>query len=373
MRIGMVGLKGIPFPGGIENFTEEVGWRLAARGHDVSVYVRPYVEVGDTYRGMRIRRLPSVNTKHLDALTHTFLASLHVLGSDLDVVHYHALGPSVFSWMPRVRGLKTIVQVHGLDWQRAKWSAVASACIKAAEFSAMHFPHRTMVISEALKSYFEAKYRHRVDYVPTGVNEYAYREPREITKWGLDKENYILFLARLVPEKGCHYLIQAYEALAPDKKLVIAGPCGSEPSYCEELTRHAGPNVIFTGAVAGAVMEELFANAYTFVVPSEIEGLSHALLQGLSSGRCVLASDIAPNIEALGGCGLTFRSGDVGDLRDQLQFLLDHPEFVEGCSSPAHARVHEHYAWDTVVDRLETVYADCCGMPVADLTSPVVQ
>ena len=225
MRIAMVGLKGIPFPAGIENFTEQVAAHLVRRGHQVTVYVRPYVLVGDEYRGVRIRHLPSINTKHLDALSHTLLATVDVLGADYDIVHYHALGPAVFSLLPRLRGVPTVAQVHGLDWQRAKWSAVASCCLRAAEYTAVHFPHRTLTISATLQRYLEGKYGRPVDYVPNGVDPCEYREPREIRRWGLGREDYVLFLARLVPEKGAHYLIEAYTRLASTrgKRLVIAG------------------------------------------------------------------------------------------------------------------------------------------------------
>lgn len=373
MRIGMLGLKGIPYPAGIENFTEQVGWRLAARGHDVTVYVRPYVDVGEQFRGVRIRRVPSLQTKHLDALSHTFLASLDLLFADLDIVHYHALGPSVFSLVPRMRGLKTVVQVHGLDWQRAKWSFAASRCLKAAELSAVYFPHRRIAISQSLKRYLEAKYDRPVDYVPTGVETYDYRAPRAIRTWGLEKDSYILFLSRIVPEKGCHYLIEAFEGLRTGgKRLVVAGPCSGEDAYCAGLRRPENPDIIFTGAANDEVLRELFSNAYVYVVPSEVEGLSHALLQGLSHGRCVLASDIEANLEALGECGVTFRSGDVSDLRQKLQLLLDDPEFVRSCAPAAQARVRQHYSWDSVVDRLEAIYAECCGAPAPTVTSPAV-
>jgi glycosyltransferase involved in cell wall biosynthesis len=361
MRIGMIGTKGIPFPAGIENFTEQVGSRLAERGHDVTVYVRPYVDVGDVYRGVRIRHLPSINTKHLDALSHTFLASLDVLFASLDVVHYHALGPSVFSLLPRLRGLKTIAHVHGLDWQRAKWSTFASRCLRTAEYAAMYFPHRTIAISKTLKTYLETKYKRPVDYVPTGVEMHEYREPREIARWGLKKERYILFLSRLVPEKGCHHLLDAYEGLATDKQLVIAGSAAHADAYIASLQGRRGSKVIFTGNVTGRTLEELFSNAYVYVLPSEVEGLAHSLLQALSCGRCVLASDIGPNKEALGDCGLTFRSRDSSDLRRKLQYLLDNPAFVADRAAMAQARVRQHYSWETVVDSLERIYESCLG------------
>jgi glycosyltransferase involved in cell wall biosynthesis len=372
MRIGMLGLKGIPYPAGIENFTEEVGWRLAARGHQVTVYVRPYVDVRSEYRGVRIRHLPSLPSKHLDALSHTFLASLDVLFADLDVVHYHALGPSVFSFLPRLRGMKTVAQVHGLDWQRAKWSAFASRCLRAAELSAIYFPHRTIAISATLKRYLETKYGRPVDYVPTGVASYDGRAAQQIRQWGLEKDNYILFLSRLVPEKGCHYLIQAYERLATDKRLVIAGPKAGEDAYHASLQRPSNSKIIFTGAATGDLLTELFSNAYLYVVPSEVEGLSHALLQGLSHGRCVLASDIEANVEALGGCGVTFRSGDASDLGAKLQRLLDDPAWLQQCAANGRAHVRQHYSWDVVVDRLEAIYAECCGAPSANLASAAV-
>jgi glycosyltransferase involved in cell wall biosynthesis len=359
MKIAMVGLKGVPFPAGIENFTEQVGARLAERGHEVTVYVRPYVDVGDSYRGMRIKRLASVNTKHLDAASHTFLATLAIAFSDADIAHYHALGPSVLSGIPRLRRIRTIAHVHGLDWQRAKWSGFAKTCLRGGEYAAAHFPNRTIAISRALKQYFETRYGRYVDYVPTGVERYPYREPREIRKWGLDKEDYVLFLSRLVPEKGCHYLLEAFSGIQTDKKLVIAGPASHSKEYAQRLERAGGDNIIFTGVVGGRLLEELFANAYLFVLPSEIEGLPHALLQALSFGRCVLASDIEANVEAMGDCGLTFASRSVGDLRKKLRYLIENPEAVVERATGARMHVESNYSWDAIVDQLEDVYRRC--------------
>ena len=188
---------------------------------------------------------------------------------------------------------RPIVHVHGLDWQRGKWSRLASQCIHAAEYSAVYFPNRTIAISAALKRYFEAKYQRPIDYVPTGVEAYEDVAPQEIRNWGLERDSYVLFLSRLVPEKGCHYLIEAYERLAPTKRLVIAGPStGAEARTVRRCGRPANPNIVFTGSVSGRLLHELFSNAYAYVLPSEVEGLPHALLQALSHGRCVLASDI---------------------------------------------------------------------------------
>lgn len=363
MKIAMLGLKGIPYPAGIENFTEQVGWRLTAKGHDVTVYVRPYVEVGTTYRGIRIKRFPSINTKHLDAGSHTLLAAIDTMFSNVDIAHFHALGPSVFALLTRMRGIKTIAHVHGLDWQREKWGRAAQLCLRGSEYAATYFPHRTVVVSRALQQYFARMYHKHVDYVPSGVEAYQYRTPREIKKWGLDKDNYILFLARLVPEKGCHYLLQAYEAIDTPMKLVIAGDASHSESYVAALKRTTNAHIIFTGYVQGMALEELFSNAYFYVLPSELEGLPHALLQALSFGKCVLASDIPPNVEALGDCGLTFRNKDVRDLKSKMLFLLHHPDFVQAQKEQSQTRVRQHYVWDEVVNRLECIYSECLQAP----------
>ena len=359
LKIAFVGLKGIPFPAGIENFTEEVGARLAARGHQVTVYVRPYVEVGDTYKGMRIVHLPSINTKHLDAITHTFFATLHVLGGDADIVHFHALGPSVFAWLPRLFGRVTFSQVHGLDWERRKWGWFARTCLRAAEYAALYFPNRTMAISRNLVAYFASQYGREVDYVPTGVMPGLTQEAHLIRELGLVPGGYVLFLGRLVPEKGCHHLVQAYAGLDTTRQLVIAGPASHSEDYAEQLRRAAGPNVIFTGAVTGRLLEELYSHAYLYVLPSDVEGLPHSLLHALSFGKCVLASDIEANREAMGECGTTFRRGDVAHLRERLAELLADPAQVETLATSGRARVHREYTWEAVVDRMEACYRQC--------------
>lgn len=355
----MLGLKGIPYPEGIENFTEQVGWRLVERGHQITIYVRPYVQVGKNYRGMHMKRLPSVNSKHLDALTHTIFSAINAACADFDIVHFHALGPSVFSFLPRITGIKTVVHVHGLDWKREKWGRGAKMCLRCAEYSAAYFPNRTVVISRALKQYFKQKFNLSVDYVPTGVERYRRRDPKEIKKWGLEKGNYILFLNRLVPEKGCHYLIKAFEEIQTSKKLVIAGDSSHSDDYAASLRRHSSPNIIFTGYVQGTVLEEIFSNALFYVLPSELEGLPHSLLQALSFGKCVLASDIEANMEALGGCGLTFKNKDCASLKEKLQFLLKNPDFIQTQSVKAKTRVRQNYDWNGVVDKLEKIYFEC--------------
>ena len=213
-----------------------------------------------------------------------------------------------------------------------------------------------MSISESLQERLSKQYGRRVDYVPTGVDAYEPQPVNEIAKWGLDQGNYILFLGRLVPEKGCHYLIEAYRKLNTDKKLVIAGSASHSDDYVESLQNMAGEEVLFTGTVVVDTLRELFSNAYVYVLPSDIEGLPHSLLQAMSFGTCVVASDIQANLEAMKGCGLAFRQGDVADLREKLEYVLENVGFVHAQSEPSRRVVRDHYSWDAVVERLEEIY-----------------
>ena len=194
MRIAMIGQKGLPATyGGIEKHVEEIAVRLVQRGHEATVYCREdYTTDRAPYHGVHRLLRPSINTKHLGTATHVLASTLDAIFRGYDVVHYHALGPSLFSWLPRLGGKRTVVTVHGLDWQRAKWGRFARGCLRASEFASARFPDRTITISKGLRAYFETKYRRPIEYVPTGVESSQFREPQEIKKWGLDAGSYLL-------------------------------------------------------------------------------------------------------------------------------------------------------------------------------------
>ncbi len=358
MKIAMLGLKGIPYPQGIENFTEEIGWRLVRRGHQVIVYARGYVDVGEEYRGMRIVKLPSFRSKYLEALSHTFLSALDVLGRDVDIVQFNALGPITLAWIPKLRRIRTIGYVHGLDWKRAKWGWLSREYLRWGELASILLPDRTIVISRILKEYFEKKYQKRVYYIPTGVNSYSSRSLDKIRKFGLVKDNYLLFLGRLVPEKGCHYLIQAFNAIKTKMKLVIAGGQSHSDRYVSSLKKMAGENVIFVGYVKDEVLEELYGNCYLYVHPSDVEGLAHSLLQAMSFGCCIVCSDIPENTTIVSDYAYTFKRGDSENLGEVLEELIEHPAKVRTRKGVAIDYVRREFSWDSIVDRLEELYRD---------------
>lgn len=358
MKIAMLGQKGIPATyGGIERHVEELASRLVERGHDVTVYCRPYyTKVQGEYRGIKLAVLPSIRSKHFDTASHCAVAIPHIFAQDYDIVHFHALGPSMFSSLPRLKGMKTVVTVHGLDWQREKWGAFATWVLRRCEYTAVHFPNRTIVVSKALREYFQDTRDVTVTYIPNGTVLPSVRPAEKIREMGIEPGGYILFVGRLVPEKGCHYLIDAYKKLDTDAELVIAGGTSFSSEYVDRLHAMGNDRTRFLGYIYGDVLDELYSNARVFVLPSDIEGLPIALLEAMSFGNCCLTSDISENLEVIGDCGATFRQGDVEDLAQSLAELLVHPERCEAIGERARRHVLETYDWDGVTLHTEAIY-----------------
>ena len=368
LRIYMIGQKGIPATyGGIERHVEEIGARLVQRGHDVTIYCRHhYSRIKGPYRGMRILRRPSVNTKHLDTLTHTLVCTLDVMFRRANIVHYHALGPSPFALLPRIRGVETVVTVHGLDWEREKWGPLASYILERCEYPAIHFPNATIAVSRTLQDYFGEKYQIRPRFIPNGTPEAVLRPPSRIREWGLAEGNYILFVGRLTPEKGCHFLMEAYSRINTDLKLVVAGGTSFTDDYVETLKAFESDKILMTGYVYGETLAELWTNCRFVVLPSTMEGLSIALLEAVSYGKCVLISDIPENIEVMGDCAPRFESRNVDDLEVKLRELIDSPETIEKYMALTRDRIARRYAWDTIVDDVERCYFEvAAGRSVA--------
>jgi glycosyltransferase involved in cell wall biosynthesis len=369
MKIAMVGQKGLPATyGGVERHVEEISARLAARGHDVTVFCRTHYTSSreDYYRGIHLVRYPSVNTKHFDTASHVGLCALHYMTHDFDVVHFHALGPSMFSYLPRLRGVRTLVTVHGLDWEREKWGKMAAWVLKRCEYPSAHFPTRTIVVSRTLRDYFTRKYGVETYVIPNGANLPAHRPLQKARQLGIDGGRYVLFVGRLVPEKGCHYLAEAFsqlEDIDPDVRLVLAGGTSFSDDYVTKLQSYQSDRIRMVGYVYGDVLEELWSNAYLVVQPSTLEGLSISLLEALSYGKCVLTSDIPENLEVVGESAPTFRSRDVDDLREKLHFLIEHPDAVRDYERQGREVIERDYSWDRIVVQLEELYESTLDRP----------
>jgi glycosyltransferase involved in cell wall biosynthesis len=367
LRIAFIGGRGVISKySGIETYYEEIGKRLAGMGHRVTVYCRTYfTPPGKEHNGMQVVRLPAIQSKHLETLVHTFLSTLHVLVQPCDVVHYHALGPALFSFIPRLAGKKTVVTVQGLDWQRKKWGRIASAVLRLGERAAVSLPTQTMVVSATLQKHYLDALKAKTSYVPNGGVLRERHLPGKLFDWGLEPGKYILFLGRLSPEKGCHVLVEAYDRLETDIKLVMAGASSYCDEYSRQLRTHASDRIKILDWVSGEALDELLTNALIFVLPSDLEGLSLALLDAMGAGLCVVASDVPENREAVEDAGFTFRRGDASDLADRLRFLIANPAVREAAGQAAKRRVREHYQWAQIAEQIERVYLEMMGLEPA--------
>jgi len=365
MKIIFIGQKGLPsLSGGVEKHVEELAVRLAGRGHEVMAYTRPhYTDFKLTnYKGIKLISLPSLKTKNLDAITHTFLACLDLFRRQVDIIHFHSIGPSSLIWLARLikPKAKIISTFHCQDYYHQKWSLIGRLYLKFGEWMSCHAPHMTITVSKALQQYAQATYGVTTNYIPNGVPEADFKEANEITKlWNLNKDSYILTVSRFVRHKGLHYLISAFKNTATDKKLVIVGDGAFTDDYVHELKALAkgDERIIFTGAQHGDVLKELLTNAYLFVQPSESEGLSIALLEAMSYGKACLVSDIRENKEAVGETGLTFRSKDTIDLTIKLNQLLLAQAKVNELGNLAQTRARSEYNWEDIVSATEETYA----------------
>jgi glycosyltransferase involved in cell wall biosynthesis len=310
---------------------------------------------------MRLVRLPTIRSKHMDTVIHTMLSTAHAVFGDSDIVHYHALGPALFSFIPRMLGKKTLVTVQGLDWQRKKWGRIAAAVLRAGEQGAIRLPSATMVVSETLQKYYRDRYGVETLYVPNGTSLRERRGDAKLAGWKLEREKYILFLGRFSPEKNCHLLIEAYEQLDTTVKLVLAGGSSYSDGYVAGLQAHASERVKLLDWVAGQELEELLSNAMLFVLPSDLEGLSLALLDAMGAGVCVLTSDIPENRELVEGAGFTFRHGEAANLARMLRLLIADPETRHAAARAARARIRERYLWSKIAKEIERHYYDLLG------------
>ena len=369
-KIAMIGHKRIPSrEGGVEIVVDEIATRLTRRGYHVDAYNRSGYHVsgkqfdekrGKIYNGIRLLTIPTFKSSSLNAIVYSVLATFRALFGNYGVIHYHAEGPCVMLGVPKLFGKRVIATIHGLDWQRAKWGNFAARVLKYGEKQAAKRADEVIVLSRNVQDYFQEEYHRETIFIPNGIDKPCIREARQIREqFGLLGNDYILFLARIVPEKGAHYLIEAYKQLKTDKKLVIAGGDSHAEEYMQKIYQYAreNENMILTGFVQGRVLEELFSNAYVFVLPSDVEGMAISLLEAMSYGNCCLVSDIPENTEVVEDYAVSFRKGNVEDLRAKLEYLLDNPDVTAKYKEKSSDFICRKYNWEDVVDKTIQVYS----------------
>lgn len=369
LNIAMIGHKRVPSrEGGIEIVVEELSTRMVQMGYKVTCYNRGGHHVSgkeyntiklNEYKGIRLKQVFTINKKGLAAMTSSFFGAICIAFVNYDVVHFHAEGPSFMCWLPKLFGKKIIVTVHGLDHQRAKWGKFASAYIMKGEKNAVRFADEIIVLSKSVQEYFKKTYGRETVFIPNGVNRVEVKEANEIRKaWGIEKDKYILFLGRIVPEKGLRYLIEAFKEIKTDKKLIITGGASDTDDFLNELKEMSkfDDRIIFTGFVQGQLLEELYSNPYIYILPSDLEGMPLSLLEGMSYGNCCLTSDIAECAEVIEDKAVVFKKSNIDDLKDKLQMLCDQPEVVQKYKDNAESFITNKYNWNDVVEKTISLY-----------------
>lgn len=368
-NIAMLGQKRIPSrEGGVEVVVEELATRMVKNGNNVTCYNRRGHHVSGKeydarkikeYKGIRIKTVPTINCRGLAAMSSSVFAAIRAAFGKYDVVHFHAEGPCAMLWLPKLFGKRCIATIHGLDHMRAKWGKLASTYIMLGEKCAAKHADEIIVLSKSVKDYFKETYNRDTVYIPNGVNRPEIKGTNEIEeKWGLKKDSYILYLGRLVPEKGIKYLVEAFKDVKTDKKLVIAGGSSDTDEFSNELKEMAGDDerIIFTGFVQGEPLDELYGNAYIYTLPSDLEGMPLSLLEAMSYENCCLVSDIEECASVVEDKAIVFEKSNVEDLRKKLQEACDDNEIVENYKKNAADFICEKYSWDDVVEKTMELY-----------------
>ncbi len=356
----MLGTRGVPASySGFETCVEQLGARLVARGHDVTVYCRtPHIShPGTSYRGMRLVKLPTIRTKHLDTIVHTALSSLHALTRHYDIALYFNVGNSPMTWIPRLGGQHVVLNVDGLDWKRKKWGAFARWYIRTCERWAARFPHGMVTDSRRVEQYYRDRYGFASTYIAYGAEPTRVPPGAHLRRWGLEPHRYVLFVGRLVPENCAHHLVDAFQGLATDLKCVIVGDAPYSAAYIRALRATTDPRLVFTGYLFGEGYRELLANAQCFVETSEVGGTHPALLEAMAAARCVVVNDTPENLETIGDAGFSY-PGEMGaaGLRAVLERLLKDPALTTAHGERGLERVRRYYSWDGVADAYEHLF-----------------
>jgi glycosyltransferase involved in cell wall biosynthesis len=362
MKIALLGTRGVPASySGFETCVEQLGQRLVARGHQVTVYCRShhikYPE--NSYLGMDLVKLPTIANKYLDTIIHSLISSVHTLTKGFDIALYFIAGNSPSTWIPRLAGTKTILNVDGLDWKREKWPALAKQYIKFAEYLATVLPNGYLTDSRVVQGYYADRFGHTPIYIPYGSEVNLIPPGKTLAQFGLEPGRYILFVGRLVPENCAHHLVNAFRELDTDMNCVIVGDAPYAQKYQDDLQNSAAedPRIIFTGYVFGEGYHELGSNAKIFVETSAVGGTHPALIEAMAFGNCVVVNDTPENLETIGEAGFSYngRQGAPA-LRQVLQNLLADEKLISIYRQHAQNRAHTNFTWDTVTDAYERMF-----------------
>jgi glycosyltransferase involved in cell wall biosynthesis len=373
LRIAFMGTRGVPASySGFETFVEQLGARLAERGHDVTVYSRRHhsSETKRSYRGMKLVHVGGIATKHLDTISHTFVSCLHSLFQPYDVVVMCISGNSPLAFIPRLRGAKVILNVDGSDWRRKKWGKIARTYIKVSEWFSIRLPNATVTDSKVMQKYYRERFGAETECICYGADMPPPAKTGRLKELNIQPHGYLLLVGRLVPENCIHHLVDAFELLHPDFQCVIVGDAPYQKGYIADLKRR-GPHVIFTGYLFGDSYRELMQNAYAVILCTEVGGTHPVLVEAMASGNCVVVNDTPANLEVIGDAGIPYpgRLGACG-LLPVLEEVLQDESRVERYRGLARVRMQNEYSWKAVTTQYETLFARLTSINVSKETAP---
>lgn len=360
MRIAIFGIRGVPAKyGGLEACAEEIGARLVDRGHEVYCYCRYTGDEDDRlseFRGIKRIMLPSFRYKFTDTYSHSFLAACHVHRIRPDVILAFNPAISTICSIPKAFGYPIVLNPDGFDWRRAKWGPVAKRFIYVSAFMAAKICDRLIIDAKSVSDYYAEDFDCSPVHIPNGANiETESTSPEILKEYGLEKDGYFLFLSRHVPENSCRHIIKAFEGLDTNKKLVMGGGNANESSYAASLRETQDPRVLFPGPIYDADhVRELHLGCYALLHGNQPGGTSLGLLRALGCGCCVLTLNTVDNADAVQDAAITYKLSE-SDLRDKLQYILDHPESVVELRRKAVERCRTAYNWDILATQYEEV------------------
>jgi glycosyltransferase involved in cell wall biosynthesis len=364
MRIAILGTRGIPANyGGFETFAEHLSTRLAARGHDVSVYCRAhYVSPRQIeFQGVRLKVLPTIRHKYFDTVIHTFLSALHAIPQRYDAALICNAANAPFASIVRAGGTPVALNVDGLEHKRKKWNWIGRKYYLMAERLATILPNETVTDAKVIQDYYLAQHRAISTMIAYGAEVERKVDP-SVRRWRVEPNRYVLYVSRLEPENNAHLVIEAFKRVRTGHKLLVVGDAPYARDYINDLKARArrDKRIVFTGFVFGRDYRALQQNAYCYVHATEVGGTHPALLEAMGFGNCVLTLAAPENIEAIGDAGIAY--ADEADLTDKLQRVLRDGSLVHAYRNRAQARVKEFYDWDYVVDQYEDLFAKMAGL-----------
>jgi glycosyltransferase involved in cell wall biosynthesis len=365
MKIAILGTRGIPANyGGFETFAEQLGTRMAARGHEITVYGRKHYSTTaeSTYRGVNLVVLPTIRHKYFDTVIHTFLSVLHAAPRRYDAILICNAANSVFSFIPRLLGTPTLVNVDGLERKRKKWNRIGRMYYLVSEWLSTFLPTAIVTDARVIQEYYATRYKKKSEMIAYGSEVARRAAPERLLKFGLEPNRYALYVSRLEPENNAHLVIEAYSRVTTDMPLVIVGGAPYAEDYIARLKSAKDRRVKFPGFVFGEDYRALQQNAYCYVHATEVGGAHPALIEAMGAGNCALTLATPENMEVIGDAGITYKSAD--DLAVYLQRVIDDPSIIIEYRHRAMARVTERYNWEQITDRYEELLARLAGVEI---------